>query len=380
MKIGILTQPLSTNYGGLLQAYALQIVLKRMGHEVWTIDQQLYKRNFILKFLSLTKRIVLNVIFRKSLIVRAWPTYKEKCIITQNTNNFIKNNINITDRINGTIKSSLLNKYQFEVYIVGSDQVWRPHYSPCLSNYFLDFLNGKNDIKRIAYAASFGVDYWEFSKKETSQYKKLIHKFNAISVREDSAIKLCRKYLDINPSHVLDPTMLLKKEDYIKLLENEYIPKSKGNLLIYILDKSTEKEQIIKNVTNELKMIPFTVMPKMKFAEVGKKLIDACIYPSVLEWICGFRDAEYVITDSFHGTVFSIIFNKQFITIGNPSRGLSRFTSLLEIFGLEDRLILSSTALNIEKINSSIDFSKINQILEKERVSSDLFLRRSLNN
>ena len=380
MKIGILTQPLYTNYGGLLQAFALQMVLKQMGHEVLTIDKRLREESLFKKICSITKRFGFRIFCCKHTLIRVWPTIKEQNLIAQNTNRFISENIRITERIDSLKSFSLLKKNDFEAYIVGSDQVWRPEYSPCITNYFLDFIDKKENVKRIAYSASFGVDNWEFSSKLTEQCASFAKNFDAISVREDSAVRLCKEYLGVDANHVLDPTMLLPKEDYVKLVEKDNIPKSKGTLMAYVLDKSYENTEIIEKIAKELNLTPFSVMPEKTFSEVGKKCIEYCIFPPVTEWIRGFMDAAFVVTDSFHGTVFSIIFNKPFISIGNTRRGLTRFTSLLKIFGLEERLILSSNELTSEKINTTIDFTRVNQIKKKKRQLALMFLDKALNN
>lgn len=381
MKIGILTQPLHTNFGGLLQAYALQKVLKDMGHEACTISIDRESKELgLIKYLSIVKRILFRILKKEKNIIRVWPTIKEEKIIRKNTNRFIQENINTTSKIFSNKKISLLKKYHFDAFIVGSDQVWRPMYSPCLPIYFLDFLKDINSIKRIAYAASFGVDHWEYTNEQTIQCASLASRFDAISVREDSAISLCNTYLKVKAIHVLDPTMLLTKEDYIRLIENDNIPKSKGTLMTYILDRSSDKEDIIQKISNELRLIPFSIIPKAKFVEAGKKHITDCIFPPVTEWIRGFMDAEYVVTDSFHGTVFSIIFNKPFITIGNQDRGMTRFTSLLKIFRLQERLIASSKELTIQLINTRIDFNRANRIKEIEQKHSFEFLNKALSN
>lgn len=380
MKIGILTQPLRTNYGCLVQNFALQTVLKQMGHEVWTVNRDYRRLTILIKFLSIMKRLILSVSYRRSIVIRGWPTIKEQNIIAQNTSCFIKENIYTTERIYSSKKFSLIKRYGFNAYIVGSDQVWRPVYSPCLINYFLDFLNENDNIKRIAYAASFGVDNWELSSKQTNQCASLIKRFNAISVREYSAVKLCKEYLEVDAVHVLDPTMLLSKEDYMRLLKKDNIPKSKGALMTYVIDKSSENTKIIHKIAKELDLTPFSVMPKKTFSDVGKKYIEDCIYPPVTEWILGFIEADYVVTDSFHGTIFSILFNKPFISINNANRGMTRFTSLLKMFGLAERLILSSDELTSKKINTTINFARINYILEIERQRALRFLVEALNN
>lgn len=368
MRICILTQPLHTNYGGLLQAYALQTVLKRMGHEVWTEDRK-WKLSFIGKIKLLIKRIIkYRGIY--------YPTKKHEQVISQNTDLFIRKYITTTEPVFSSIKKEFC-KYHFDAYIVGSDQVWRPTYSPYLPNYFLDFAVGKN-VRRLAYAASFGTPDWEFTPEQTQQCAVLAKAFDAISVREDSGMELCRKYLGVDAVHLLDPTMLLNKEDYIRLVEQEQVPASGKKLMTYVLDQSEEKQTIIEKVSQTLGLSPNVVMPEKEFGKVGAKEIEKCVFPSVTDWLRGFMDAEYVVTDSFHGTVFSILFNKPFIVIANRERGMARFTSLLKMFGLENRLVYSLEDVADEKLYTPVNFEKVNQKLEAERQKSGEFLNEYL--
>ena len=374
MKIGILTLPLYTNYGGLLQAYALQTVLRKMGHEVWVEYRRNNKYN-IKKYIWQAMVFVLS--FFSSRYKRIYiPTEKENEIIGQYTNQFVLRYINKTVPIY-TRNKKLLEQYGFEAYIVGSDQIWRPRYSRGLANAFLDFTKGKN-VKRISYAASFGTDVWEFTEKQTKQCALLAKKFDALSVREDSGVFLCEKFFNVKAVQVLDPTLLLEKDDYIRIIKEKNIPEIDVEIFTYILDQSKEKQRIVDYISKILNWGVFTVMPKSKYEEVGSKHIADCIFAPVECWLQGFWKAKYVITDSFHGTVFSIIFNKPFIVIANKGRGLSRFTSLLNKFELKDRLIYSFEDLSKEKVCHQIDFDKVNAIRKYEILKSINFLSRNL--
>jgi len=374
MKIAILTQPLHNNYGGLLQAYALQKVLKGVGHDVWTVDIQ-FKRSLPGRLKGLIGRVIRRFILQQQIPVQ--PNENEKKIIAQHTSRFVKENIKTTERISSVRQIHQLNKYEFDAYIVGSDQVWRPCYSP-VSTFFLDFLNGNEKVKRIAYAASFGVDTWEFSPKLTERCKKLAPQFDAISVREDSGVTLCKEYLGVDATHVLDPTLLLEKEDYIALIEKDQTPAKPNSLMVYVLDQTPEKTRIIEKVRNQLGLEINSVMPKKSYNKESRETIADCIYPSVTQWLRGFMDAEFVVTDSFHGTVFSIIFNKPFIVIGNESRGMSRFISLLKKLKVEDRLIFPNR-LTEELITNPIDWDEVNSILDKKRIIGTKYLEMVLN-
>jgi hypothetical protein len=378
MKIGIITLPFNANYGGLLQAYALQSVLRQMGHEVLTINRLTKGMPLKMKVLSFTRRLILRVVFQRKVVVRTWPNAKEENITNQHTNRFIRENIRTTELIDSDQSFSRLEQYAFDAYVVGSDQVWRPKYSPSITNHFLGFLKDNQKIKRIAYAPSFGVENWEFTPKQTEDCSALAKKFHAISVREDSAVELCNKHLGVEAIQVLDPTLLVSREEYVSLVEKDKIPRLKGTLLTYVLDLTPEKKGIIQSVMDELNLKPVSVMPKSLFREAGSKKLDQCIFPPVTEWIRGFMDAEFVVTDSFHGTVFSIIFNKPFLAVGNSKRGMNRFTSLLRLFDMEDRLILSAADMQNIKLNAPVDFDKVNQILNHKREQAFSFLKNSL--
>lgn len=376
MRIGILTLPLNTNYGGILQAYALQTVLERMGHEVHVIEKKRHLLSIPIQKMPFCygKRIVKNIIGRKFPIFYEQKYNREQPIIRQNTDKFIKKYIHIAEYDDfSDIKES-----EYDAIVVGSDQVWRPKYFGLnqIENAYLKFAEGWN-IKRIAYAASFGTDEWEYTPKQTDECGKLLRMFDAVSVREDSGVDLCKRYFGVEAQHVLDPTMLLDKDDYIKLFKAANTPKSKGNLLCYILDENEEKTALVKRIADEKGLIPFNV--KSISDDINSPLYER-IQPPLEQWLRGFYDADFVITDSFHACVFSIIFNKPFIVYGNINRGLSRFISLLNMFGLTERIVNNQTDLKrLENINDDIFYVKWKDIKQnsykilKENICSNFY-------
>jgi polysaccharide pyruvyl transferase WcaK-like protein len=377
MKIGILTQPLMNNYGGLLQNYALQTVLKRLGHMPYTINIT-YKNNWIKRIGSIIKRISQRMLGEK-VRIRVWPTAKESLILSQNTRQFIKKNIKTTIEIKKKIDMKYLTKYKFDVFIVGSDQVWRPAYSPQLSTYYLSFLkNSSLPIKKLAYSASFGVDNWEYSAYLTGKYRELIKKFDAISVREDTAVEFCKRYFQTDTIQTLDPTFLLNKNDYIELVDKEKNSGQEKYLFTYILDNSENNNKIVNIIAKTYKLKLRSGMPVKQFIDFGKRTLEECIFPSISDFIQGVQQANFVITDSFHGTVFSIIFNKPFISIANKGRGETRFTSLLKLFNLEDRLINSPDLSSIDLLKE-INWNEVNSILKQRQEESLNFLIKNLN-
>ncbi len=363
MKIGIITLPLIRNYGGILQAFALQKFLKDKGHEVVIID-----RHFNEDILEPLKRFIKKSFFYK----KYQSSIEEKLIIAEPThfiNNYLKpKSPKITSE--NQLKAYVL-KENFDVFITGSDQVWRLDYASGLTkNMFLNF--APSNTKKISYAASFGVDQWMHNQETTEEIKALIKGLNKVSVREDSGVEICNKYFEISAKQHLDPTMLLTKETYIQLAKSANEPNFEGNLLVYMLDVSKDRAEAIDTVAKTLSTKPFIINAKSQNKDSS---ISDRKYPSVTSWLQGFADAEFAIIDSFHGSVFSILFNIPFIAYGNVKRGLTRFTSLLKLFDLEDRLVLDKNEITNELINKKIDWKSVNSKLKKYRQESELYFR-----
>lgn len=382
MKAAIITHPILYNYGGILQNYSLQQALKSLGHEVYTIDR-IPETSLKTKVLSLGKRALLKATGKK-VKLRGWQTKEEQNIINKNTRSFVKNYINTTRTVSFTDDLNEIHKeYNFDAYVVGSDQVWRRSVDRGNKGEFLSFLEGDNSIKKITYAASFGVDYWEYNEGETAEYARLAKLFDAISVREDDGVDLCKEFLGVDAKHLVDPTLLLNKEDYIRLVEKASVEKSSGTLFCYVLDRTPQKNEVISTFAEKKGLIPFEVMPEQNFRmELTKGFdINKCVFPPIEQWLRAFMDAEFVITDSFHGTVFSILFNKPFIAIINKKRGASRFSSLLKMFDMEYRAIDVEESVDFLKIsNQKIDFEKVNAIIEEQKALAFDFLKASLVN
>ena len=384
MEILILTQPLHTNYGGLLQAYALQQILKGMGHDVVTdrlgVVRKLPLWNRALRFLyhAVQFCILKNYSYYpyRYLFVSFDKESKAKRSISINTERFVNTHIDTIDLLTRSNESVIDAVRQFDAIVVGSDQVWRATMSD-IPTYFLSFTKAIN-VKRIAYAASFGTDDLnEYSKMDMKIASESIKLFDAVSVREKSGVHLCRDYFKMDAVHVLDPTMLLSKDDYLKLIEEEDKPCSENILLTYVLDRTQEKNDIIQRVGEALHLTSCENGAVKYFSNVVESNVSECIYPSVSRWVAGFRDAQFVVTDSFHGTVFSIIFNKPFVAILNSKRGSSRFISLLSVLGLENRLISTTNDL-LEEHLKPIDYTEVNKILNDWRYLSISFMERHL--
>ncbi len=372
MKIGVLTLELHGNYGGNLQAFALMTYLKRLGHEPVFINlKDIHLKN---DARSKAKRLIKDGL-------RGLPLMEKKLnaskYIYQHSKYFIDTYIQPqTHSIKCKDDFSTLANLGFDGFIVGSDQVWRKEYVRSLIyDYFFNFLNGSDKI-RISYAASFGVDQWQFDETTTKTIAKLIQQFDLVTVREDSAVKLCADHLKRNAEHVIDPVLLLDKDDYHKIIVKEQASSIQGDCMLYVLDKDEAKSNLIDTILELGKLNGYTVNRQSadKYDTIDKRT-----YPPVTDWLKGFWDAKFVITDSFHGVAFSILFNKPFIAIGNKERGLARFTSILKLFNLEKRLIFSLADFNDALLNQEIDWKGVNEKLDSYRKFSTDLLKTHLN-
>ncbi len=373
MRIGILSLSLYVNYGGILQTYALQTALERMGHDVTFIQKRNWPLELKVKDIPIVyaKRIVKNLMGQHMPMLYEKIYNREAPIIRQNIEPFVRKHI----RMKVVDDYRQICENDFDAIIVGSDQIWRPLYVKHIESAFLDFAKDWNNIKRVAYAASFGTDSWEYSKSQSEHCRKLVKLFNAVSVREASAVKLCREHFGVEAKHVLDPTMLLEAADYMKLFKESNTPKSDGNLLCYILDENEEKAKIISSIAKEKHLKPFSVSARPTYRY--DLPVEERIQPSVERWLRGFYDADFIVTDSFHACVFSILFRKPFLVYGNKARGMSRFVSLLEVFELQDRIVGSMSEFKKKPLNE-IDWNSVNPILSVRRKEANEFLKTAL--
>ena len=343
MKIGILTLPPYANYGGILQAYALQTILQRQGHDVYVLSlPHRYRHPSIVEII---KRLCKKILGQNIVVFAEKKLRKESKTIFKHLWRFIGENINLY-KINDL---SNLREQDFDCYVVGSDQIWRPIYfkqlwrSP-VENAYLNFTNGWN-VRRVSYAASLGVDTWELNNIETKACLSAIRMFDAVSVREYSSVGLFKAHFNIDATFVLDPTMLLSIQDYKRLIEKRKVSFHKNGLLNYILDNNDVKRCIVEKFSKQYKLEPFSVTNTMV---PSKSPVEERIMPSVEDWLQGFSDAKFVVTDSFHACVFSILFRKPFVAVSNKSRGSDRFVSLLGQFGLNNHLIESVSDIDLD--------------------------------
>lgn len=341
MRIAILTQPLRYNFGGILQNYALQTVLRRMGHEVVTLDPARYHCKWWWQYPILILRHTITRYIRRRHEVPIFAELlqdRETKLLGTNTFQFIDEYIQRKEH-RSLCKELKANDY--DAYVVGSDQTWRCRYNrDRIQDMFLSFTKGWK-VKRIAYAASFGTNEWEGDAEITKICKNSIKNFDLVTVRESSGIDICKSVFNIEAHHVLDPTLLLTKEDYMKLVERKgRLDTKEGDLYLYLLDENEENKQLVKEISEAKGMTPYTYHSKVTDC-LHPHTIKERIQPPVELWLKGFDQAKIILTDSFHACVFSIIFRKQFYLYANKDRGMERYTSLFNMLGIKGRSIQS---------------------------------------
>lgn len=352
MEVGILTfqYPENRNFGASLQSYAHLILIKKINSNVKIINY--YKNNYSIK------SKIISLLENKNFI------------------DFNKKFLNLTCKINLNEDLKFLNK-EFDIFIVGSDQVWRDRYlNKKTKHYFFDFVD--DDKKKIAYAASFGVDFWEGDEKITEEIKLLIKRFDSISVREESGIDICKNTFGIdNAVCVLDPTLMISREDYQPILD-DWQDKShlkKKYIAHMLLDDTAELKKESQNIADYLKA-DINYIKGKSFKIFGR---DITFYNKVSQWLTYLKDAELVITDSFHCTVFSLIFHKKFVVVANPERGIARLETLLGKVGLQDRLFIDiKDVMKSGILAKKIDYNEVDKKLEVHRKYSMNFLKKAL--
>lgn len=352
-KIGILTFHHSNhNFGAVLQAFSIYKLIEDLGHESYIIDFKPEKKgvkshlfHFIQKKLGVSFSL-----FRHKYIPRIYKLTNSNADLAE-----------LNDKFDG--------------FVVGSDQVWRyKEDMKALSAYYLAFVN--DDKLKIAYGASFGVDTWGGNESETLYYKKLVNRFNYLSVREHSGANICKNVFGVNSTLVLDPTLLLDKSNFIQIAE-EVNGKSKSQpekyLAYMFLDYSKHTEDFFSHFasSNNLKFknIKGTpIVPKKGFYHFNR----------VNKWLYLLKNAELVVTDSFHCIVFSIIFKKKFICLANKNRGTTRLQNLLALIGHQDRFFNDTHEIDKSKVFNEIDYSEVEKKLKPYQKKSFDFLKNAL--
>lgn len=349
MKIGIVTLGFHYNYGGILQAYAMQSVLGELGHKA-----------FIIGYDSRPEwRVRLGNI--------KWKLSKKvkKCVaVTDKITSFPLYHIP-TRYFSGY---SSIKETDFDAFVVGSDQVWRKEFVSDVSLPFLLFTKGWN-VKRIAYAPSFGSSEWKYNQKTTDLIKKSLSGFDGLSIREQSGADLCKRYLGLDAKVVLDPTLMAPLSAYTKFVKKQ--KKTSSASFVYFVKRNMAAvgiEEVMEGLSE--KTFYGIYLPYEGY--------DSGVLPSVEEWLNDICHAKFVFTDSFHACVFSILFHKLFLVMPNIWGGSSRFDSLLKPLGLEYRIVKGTEKKMKDLLLQPIDWESVDAKLNALRQDSLAFLKQAL--
>lgn len=262
-------------------------------------------------------------------------------------------------------------------FVVGSDQMWHQNLNRDFGDTcFLDFIDSNKKI--ISYATSFGREYWTGSESERGEIAYYLKRFNSISVREQSGIDLCRDLFGVSAEWALDPVLLCPKEKFEHLTENGRTLNSVPFVGAYILDVSPEKEEALRNVADRLEL-PLEIITDAKTPSFEQWSLPVRQDASVEDWLRMFRDADFIVTDSFHGMCLCLVFEKPFVAILNQGRGAARFLDYARIFNLEGHIV--STAKNIltcPTIFDLLDYSTITKNIKNAAQASQKWLYQAI--
>ena len=350
--IGVLTLPLTHNYGGILQFIALQQVLTSFGYNTLLLDFQPSG--------GTAKAWLKSLLFQYSF--RNIDRFKKRYVVEQTEPIYTVQEL----------RKVVLDR-QLAAVIVGSDQVWQERFTQGnLGAYFLHFLKD-DSVPKVAYAASFGTTKIE-TPIDAAEISEALQTFTAISVREDSGKTILADVFGYSDAtHVLDPTLLLPASFYESLISEGEIKTSNPGLFAYVLDETDELRAQIDQFA-ESNNLSVSEIKHRSSTKIGQLLQQK---PLVEQWLYEFKNAKFVVTDSYHGMLLSIIFEKQFLVVVNKKRGAARFESLARLLGLEDRLL---NILNSENIQSYpiIDYSDLDSLLNVQKEASSKYLKSNL--
>jgi polysaccharide pyruvyl transferase WcaK-like protein len=362
MKVGVITFHSANNYGAILQTWALQKVLKDMGLDAGVIN---YHPDIIdglydpMKLATGWRRIAkkLTLSIKNPVSLKRYKKYKA----------FNRKHLKLIGDFR-TYKQLADAKLNLDAYIVGSDQVWNTDHTDGFDPaYLLSFAEAKK--KRISYAASIGKEY--FQPRFREDFKEGFKQFTAISVREKSAVNAVQELSGQKVDVVLDPTLLLKKEDYNDIKVPS--PIKEPYILVYMIEKN---EQVVK-LANKLSISLGLPILQRRYIPGFKNQLEPFYTADTGEFLGLMEAAEYVITNSFHGTVFSIIYKKPFISMLHTDTG-SRTKDLLEDLNLESHMVKAADDFNDFSRFFISEPEKLDERIQKLREKSLDFLKKAL--
>lgn len=385
-KVGIVSCYFKNNYGSALQAYATKRILDNNG-----IPNETIKVDDNIDFKKGKKKYYISQILNFNFIKSKFGMIKLK--FDKLINKELKQNITIRNKKYDEFRKEFnlsrsctdykglkqLAEEKYSDVIVGSDQLWLP--VNVVSNYYtLNWV--PEEINKISYSTSFGIS--NIPKKYKEQYKKFLERINFLSVREESGVKIIKEITNIDAKLVCDPTLLLTKEEWEEISIKERIITDKY-ILCYFLGNNIEHRKFAERLKKETgyKIVSLNHADEyVKYSDIFADITPYDVGPK--EWINLIKNAEYICTDSFHGTVFSLIFNKIFFDFRrynekNKASTNSRLDSLLKIANVSNERILTGKENVKDVLKYKIDYEIVNKNLDKFREDSKKWLLSSIN-
>lgn len=365
MKIVLITLHRVTNFGSMLQSYALMRALQKSGHNVEILD-------FVPRGLQF-KSAIFPANDQRSIVkkaIRLIPALYCNIVEYAVMNRFLRRHHKVTRRRYENFDHVVKNLPMADAYICGSDQIWNTQNNNLpddLRVYYLDL--PVKDGKKIAYAASFGRD--AFTDEEKQKIMHWLSSFAAISVREDTAIQTLNEMGIHDAEHVLDPTFLIDAEEWKSFISKRN--PQKGYVFVYNLNRNIKLKKIALSIAKEKDLRIVNFASTFEFVKGGQnRMVN-----NPIDFLRYIANAEYVVTDSFHGIALSINLNRPFICVPAPAYNC-RLESLLRLLGLSHRLIKGDIPDHVLDAVGDMDYDQINRILEQEKRKSRDFLNRAL--
>ena len=358
-KIGILTFHRANNYGAVLQSYALKNVLINLKTQTQIINYLCPYMVYVIKYNFIPNKIKLLLQFLMTCTkynrLKLYLNFKFFQIKFLNDTKIFSN------------KSIYKSNKKFDLFIAGSDQIFSLRLTGFDKNYFLDFVRDKN--KCFSYAASFGLKFEDLTEKEKLFIKNNLKNFKFLSLREQQGLNIVNKLSNIKNDVHIDPTLLLNKKDWFKIMD---IPKEENFILVYLIHSD-------KKIIDYINCLSVQKNLKVYYISLesinDNDFINIRITPQ--KFLGYFLKAKYVVTNSFHGLAFSINFNKQFFVdlSYKTANTNSRLENLLNLTKLKERLI-DNIGTDYDK---PINWDSVNKIIEKEREKSINYLKKIIN-
>ncbi len=365
MKAGIITFHNVNNYGSVLQTYATQETFRRLGCDTEIID---YCRedqvSYMAKLRDACSRSSFagNPLLRLAYYAIKAPSYMRQKKVFQG---FLDEYVTVGDRTYTSFEQLCENPPEIDIACTGSDQMWNSEYNKGVEKaFYLAFAD--DDVIKIAYSTSIGLTH--FPENEVQETREYLEKYRAISVREASAVSTLEEIGISGAVHVLDPTLVLTGDEWREIASPKY-SNSKPYVLIYQLNPNPEFDAFAEELAREKGCELLRI--NLLYDQAAKNGRGVNI-PTVNEYISLFDNAEYVITDSFHGTAFCLNLNTPFFVF-YPPKYSTRLESILELTGQQSRVVK-----NGEADSSEIDFAMVNRIFESERQKNIEFLKEAL--